>query len=325
MTLPITSNFLSELGTCSLQGNSLQLQPPSRESSLPEKTDRIPSAPVSLSENTIKSNALYQSLVNGLNIGKTESPELKANDIAGIKPKLADYALAHVTRDVYRPYSLGISGYTRLSDDELTKAGIDPDSLNDRSTGFQAGVYKKEGLYVVSFTGSNEPKDFMASIRQGLGYNESQYNQAIELAYNSLKSFGENVIFTGHSLGGGLATAAALATGKPAVIYNSSGVSDATMKRMGIVPEIGRELADSGLIRHYTVEHDWLGSLQKILPVPQPMGHEIAFEYELGSIFGYGLHAFKAHLLETITELMTINKPWLDNKDVTKVEQYYMV
>ncbi|MEQ1964597.1 phospholipase [Xenorhabdus khoisanae] len=321
MTLSVNTSFLSELGIYSLQGNSLQPQSNSPAESLPDKAERISASSISLSENTRQSNALYQSLINDISARAMESPILTANDIAGKQSKFIDYNLTLVTRDVYREQSLGIPSFERLSDDDLSQAGIDPDTLNDYSTGFQAGVYKHQGLYIVSFTGSNELRDFMVSIRQGLGYNEKQYNQAVELAHKSLKVFGENVIFTGHSLGGGLATAAALATGKPAVIYNAAGVSDPTLKRMGVSPEVARELADSGLIRHYSVQYDWLGDLQKALPVPQPMGNTIELKYELGSIWDsilphrYGLHSFKAHFLEAVLELMTEQKPWLNNGD----------
>ncbi|OTA19412.1 phospholipase A [Xenorhabdus beddingii] len=321
MTLSVNASFFSELGIYSLQGNSLQLQPDSPAESLPDKADRLSSPSISLSENTKQANTLYQSLINDLNASAVASPELAANDIAGKQSKRIDYELTLVTRDVYRENSLGLPGFERLSDGDLSKAGIDPDTLNDYSTGFQAGVYKHKGLYIVSFTGSNELQDFMVSLRQGLGYNEKQYNQALELANKTLKVFGENIIFTGHSLGGGLATVAALATGKPAVIYNSVGVSDPTLERMGVSPEVAREMADNGLIRHYSVQYDWLGDLQKALPVPQPMGHQIDLEYELknagGAIFPYryGLHTFKAHFLEAVLELMTVHEPWLNNDD----------
>ncbi|MDC9589710.1 phospholipase [Xenorhabdus sp. XENO-10] len=322
MALSINTSFLSELGNYSLQGNSLQPQTHSPVQSPPDKVDHISSSSISLSENTKQANALYQSLINNLNASAMAAPGLKANDIAGKHSQLIDYSLTLVTRDVYRETSLGIGDYVRLSDDDLSKVGIDPETLNDYSTGFQAGVYQNNGLYIVSFTGSNELKDFMVSIRQGFGYDEKQYNQALELAHKALKIFGENVIFTGHSLGGGLATVAALATGKPAVIYNAAGVSDETLKRMGVSPEVARELADNGLIRHYAVQHDWLNILQKKLPVPQPMGNtiELEYEYELDSIWDilphrYGLHSFKAHFLEAVLELMTDQKPWLNNHD----------
>ncbi|SFN67566.1 alpha/beta hydrolase [Xenorhabdus japonica] len=322
MDLSINTSFLSELGNYSLQENSLLPQINSPGQSPPDKADHISSSNISLSESTKQANVLYQSLINNLNASAIVASELKANDIAGKHSQPIDYSLTLVTRDVYRQSSLGVGDYVRLSDDDLLKVGIEPETLNDYSTGFQAGVYQNNGLYIVSFTGSNELKDFMASIRQGLGYNEKQYNQALELAHKALKIFGENVIFTGHSLGGGLATVAALATGKPAVIYNAAGVSDETLKRMGVSPEVARELADNGLIRHYAVQHDWLDILQKKLPVPKPMGNtiDLKYEYELKNVWDalphrYGLHSFKAHFLEAVLELMTEQEPWLNDRD----------
>ncbi|MBD2796614.1 phospholipase [Xenorhabdus sp. 18] len=323
MTLSVNTDFFSNLGIYSLQGNSLQPQSQSPAQSPPDKkVDHSSSSGISLSENTQQANALYQSLMSNLNASAMAAPRLTANDIAGKQSQLNDYSLTLVTRDVYRQHSLGIGDYVRLSNEELSKAGIDPGTLNDYSSGFQAGVYHNNGLYIVSFTGSNELKDFMVSVRQGLGFNEKQYNQAVELAHKALETFGENVVFTGHSLGGGLATVAALATGKPAVIYNSVSVSDATLKHMGVSPEVARELADSGLIRHYAVQHDWLGKLQKTLQFHQPMGHtiELKYEYELDNIWDvirpdrYGLHVFKAHFLEAVVESMAEHKPWLNTQ-----------
>ncbi|WP_446470838.1 phospholipase [Xenorhabdus stockiae] len=323
MTLVTNISLLSKLGAIPLQGNQATLQSTSAGSTLLDKNKQLSPAITSRSENTKQADSLYQSLITASQNRVMDTPELKANDIAGKHSKSIDYALAQVTRDVYRRNSFGIGDYVRVSDEELIKAGIDPDTLDDSSTGFQAGIYRNKGLYIVSFTGSNEIKDFMASIRQGLGYNEAQYNQAVDLAKSALKAFGENVIFTGHSMGGGLASMAALTTGKPAVTFNSAGVSDWTLKRMGWSPGAGREIAEQGLIRNYIVEHDWLDNLQKALPIPQPMGSQILLEYEykpenfIDSIvrYSYALHSFKAHFLEAVQELMVIHKPWQGKED----------
>ncbi|PHM38239.1 alpha/beta hydrolase [Xenorhabdus innexi] len=325
MTLATNISLLSQLGAIPLQGNQATPQSPSAGSILPDRNKQIPSTMTSLSENTKQADSLYQSLIVASQNRVMDTPELKANDIAGKDSKSIDYTLAQVTRDVYRRNSFGIGEYVRMSDEELVKAGIDPDILDDRTTGFQAGIYRNKGLYIVSFTGSNEIKDFMASIRQGLGYNEKQYNQAVALAQVALKTLGKNVIFTGHSMGGGLASMAALTTGKPAVTFNSAGVSDWTLKRMGWSPGAGREIAEQGLIRNYIVEHDWLDNLQKALPIPQPMGSQILLEYEykpenfIDSIvrYSYALHSFKAHFLEAVQELLVIHKPWQGKGDST--------
>ncbi|MGJ0635803.1 phospholipase [Xenorhabdus bovienii] len=324
MTLSINSSFFSELGIYSLQGSPLQLQsgPPAKSPSDKADVTHSTTQPttVPLSENTQQNNNLYQSLVRDRHLSAMALPELHANDIAGKHSKRIDYDLSLVTRDVYRMNSMGIGDYVRLTKDEISKAGIDPAILEDSSTGFQAGVYRNKGLYIVSFTGSNEIQDFMASIRQGLGFKEEQYGQAVKLAQAALKGFGENVIFTGHSMGGGLASVAALTTGKPAVIFNAAGVSDSTLKSMGLSPKASREVAENGLIRNYIVEHDWLDNLQKTLPIPQPMGNKILLEYEyepegiLDSIFAYryAFHSFKAHFMEAVQELLTVHKPWLN-------------
>ncbi|MDR0217969.1 MAG: phospholipase [Enterobacteriaceae bacterium] len=337
MILAITS-FLNQLGLSYLPVNQSTTKSPSTGNLHENKNKLTSSETISLSDNTKITNSLSQQLLNEIQTRMTATPELKANDIAGRNSKYMDENLVKVTDHVYckKDNSVDIGNQVRLSNDEIAKAGIDPAILNDRSSGFQAGVYWNNGLYIVSFRGSDEYKDYMASVRQGLGYRETQYEQAIDLAYKSLKAFGENIIFTGHSLGGGLATMAALATGKPAVLFNSAGVSQTTLERQGWKANIAEEMADAGLIRNYVVEHDWLDTLQKNLPIPQVMGNQILLKNQyvpqsgniVDSIFHYSYvtHSLDAHGLPKTLELLGTQRPWLDQEKVNaqQVQKFYL-
>ena len=73
--------------------------------------------------------------------------------------------------------------------------------------------------------------DWSTNGRQAVGMDDPQYQQAVRLARAVYARVGGRITFTGHSLGGGLASAQALATGAPAVTFNAAGLDDATVGR----------------------------------------------------------------------------------------------
>ncbi len=85
---------------------------------------------------------------------------------------------------------------------------------------------KTEYAYV--FAGSNSVEDFLEDIAQVAGL-APQYNSAIQNARTLSKEVGDNELtFIGHSLGGGEAAAASMATGRAAITFNPAAVSPAT-------------------------------------------------------------------------------------------------
>lgn len=85
---------------------------------------------------------------------------------------------------------------------------------------------KTEYAYV--FAGTNSIEDGIEDISQ-VTLGAPQYNVAIDNARklsNELKD--SELTFVGHSLGGGLAAAASMATGKAAITFNRASVSDRT-------------------------------------------------------------------------------------------------
>ncbi|HST44402.1 MAG TPA: hypothetical protein VLK29_04165, partial [Luteimonas sp.] len=87
-------------------------------------------------------------------------------------------------------------------------------------------------------------------------------------------------VITGHSLGGGLAATASLATGNAAVTFNASGVNDKTIERLGLDPSTARADAEGGQIRRYNISGDPLTGAQEDVPginraLPDAPGHEI--------------------------------------------------
>jgi Protein of unknown function (DUF2974) len=91
------------------------------------------------------------------------------------------------------------------------------------------------GDLVLAFRGS-EPlsiEDWQHNIQQVLvGERDGQYQAAVALALimdAKAKAKGVKLSFTGHSLGGGLASAAAIATGREAIVFCAAGLSKKTI------------------------------------------------------------------------------------------------
>ena len=139
----------------------------------------------------------------------------------------ADYArLAQAAYETGDPIP---DGWRKVDADELKKLGIDPSEL-DTANGMQATIYQNaDGKYVLAFRGtepSRQPALDIANDIAGGTITSPQVLEAINLSTKLAKAVGrENVDFTGHSLGGELASAGALATGGKAVTFNAAGLS----------------------------------------------------------------------------------------------------
>jgi hypothetical protein len=230
---------------------------------------------------------------------------------AGTQPQAElDLQLAQMANDSYTltdangvtgtqsEQELIAAGWTRLEpagdhlvDGNGNQVAIDPKMLEDSTSGFRASIYQNDkGQYVVAYAGTNpsEMADIKSDAAQAFGLEDTQYNMAIKLAKEAEIAFGDgNVIFTGHSLGGGLASTAALSVGATAVTFNSAGPSNDTLRDLGFSPNQTRsQLEDSGQIRHYIVDGDPLNLAQKDIPAiplpivgalspPDPVGHPL--------------------------------------------------
>jgi len=188
-----------------------------------------------------------------------------------------DPDLVHVASAVYDPTQTLAGQWTRMTDDQVMAAGIDPTRLKNDRSGFVAGIYRAESetRTALAFAGTDMTsiKDWTTNLAQGAGLQTQQYAEAVSLAKNVALAFDKaEVIITGHSLGGGLATAAAAATGITAVVFNPAGVHDNTLKREGLDPVQVKATADRGQIRNYIVDGEVLNSVQAWFPIPKPIG-----------------------------------------------------
>ena len=106
-------------------------------------------------------------------------------------------------------------------------------TLKDPQSGFKSMLFERtingETEYAYAFAGTEDfLKDFLQDVKQAAGFSE-QYNLAISNARKLIKFGLTNITFLGHSLGGGLAQAAALAIDGRAVTFNPAWLSSGTI------------------------------------------------------------------------------------------------
>lgn len=239
---------------------------------------------------------------------------------AGTQPQAdLDQQLAMMSNDAYAAdnpqteQALQDAGWNRLEpnadgnalvDAQGREIPIDP-ALLSTGNGFDAAIYQNDqGQYVVAYRGTDNwgltnPGDADDNGLQGLGFETGQYSDAIALAQRAEQVFGDgNVVVTGHSLGGGLASAAALATGASGVTFNAAGLSNETLESLGFNPNAVRDsVADSGQLRRYIVNGDPLNGAQQDIPIlpiipvspPNALGHELRVDPPAG--IGFDLKA----------------------------------
>lgn len=169
----------------------------------------------------------------------------------------------------------GYEEVTAASD--LEALGLVPDMLVDDANGFRARVYRDaDGNYVVMFDGTDftdpQQRDLLQeNIPGGTGMGpQSEMAMAIAQAIGASPEQ-NRVIYGGHSLGGRLASIAAMTSGNPAVTANAAGVSPAQLEYIaqanGVsVAQIQQDLAD-GLVRAYRTDDDILTGLQERYPI----------------------------------------------------------
>lgn len=100
--------------------------------------------------------------------------------------------------------------------------------------GLQSTIFQRTNVktgrteYVYVFAGTNSIEDGIEDISQ-VTLGAPQYNVAIDNARKLSKELKDSELtFVGHSLGGGLAAAASMATGKAAITFNRASVSERT-------------------------------------------------------------------------------------------------
>ena len=154
------------------------------------------------------------------------------------------------------------SGHAKYIDDYEYR-----DFINDPNTDLQAVIYTNPntGHTIIGFRGTTTGRDWVANVKQAFGFRSSQYDQAVAIGNSFVTQYGRNnVMFTGHSLGGGLASAAAYATGANAMTMNAAGLHS-RYRNAGFKPSINA----------YYSHTDILSLLQDLTPLPNSAGRRI--------------------------------------------------
>lgn len=181
-----------------------------------------------------------------------------------------------------------LDGYEKLNAEEMDKLGItDLREIDDPHTGFKADIYKDtNGDYVLVYRGTYSDPDHPENdlihdwskewtddnMKQGLGMGSEQYKKSIKLAekVNSNKPKGKQLTITGHSLGGGLATAAGAATGSKTYAFCPAGVHPNTYKKYGV------KNPDTSKVHTYYSNQDFLNMASNNLSLmPKAAGERI--------------------------------------------------
>ena len=170
--------------------------------------------------------------------GGSVNVALAPAEISPICAKLADAVdLAMLSDHVY---SKGVDaekdppkelppGYREARPDELKKLGLKANDITPELSQFRANVYVKEkptgpDEFVIAMKGTTSRADWMQNIANGIGQESDYYRRAIYIGNKVRKvAKGLNIRFTGHSLGGGLASAASIAANSEATTFNAAG------------------------------------------------------------------------------------------------------
>lgn len=122
---------------------------------------------------------------------------------------------------------------TLLQDPTMTDQQVS-DMFEPEGTTYRAMLYENDdtGELVLSYRGTQTGKDWLENGRQGLGMQSDHYRRAKELGEQidlAADMNGQDMSITGHSLGGGMASAASVVTGRKAVTFNAAGVHPNTV------------------------------------------------------------------------------------------------
>ncbi|OPZ56573.1 MAG: Extracellular phospholipase A1 precursor [bacterium ADurb.BinA028] len=169
------------------------------------------------------------------------------------------------------------AGWAPVPTGELASLGLSPKDLVG-SDGFRAAVYRDaDGHVVMAFAGTDPTsrQDWATNLAQGAGYRPSQYEKAILISMKVAAHVGpSNLVLTGHSLGGGLAAAASLATGASAITFNAAGVNSNIRSELATINP-GAAAGSDRLIHNYYVVGEPLTALQNAQVGPQAVGTQV--------------------------------------------------
>jgi VCBS repeat-containing protein len=207
----------------------------------------------------------------------------------------------------------------------------------DNSWGFSWGAFRREGSdeVVIAYTGTNSGIDWVANLANGGGMSSSQTTEAA-LAYLTAKAnYGSNITFTGHSLGGGLASIMAVWFDRPATTFDEAPF-ELTARSPWAIPATKLALAAAGFsdpaftsytglfdfndregnVSHHYLQGEVLDALRTLLPEVAGFDHMVS-----ANVGGLGVPgAVTLHSQALLTALLMSN----DFRQATYVSDFVL-
>ncbi len=195
-------------------------------------------------------------------------------------------------------------GYTRLSNDiedsklfpgvsevdlkkKLAPAGLD----------YRVALYRddKSGTIVVAFRGSQSWQDYTAANGPNALQLRSEYYRKARALGRELRQWAyehnQKLEFVGHSLGGGLATAAALEAGAKATVFNAAAYRSDAFESAGIDDAYAKSL-----VTNYVVPGELVTNAQRIFDLGLAPGNMVTLSESPGLPTGVG----ERHRIRTV-------------------------
>lgn len=151
------------------------------------------------------------------------------------------------------------------------------ETVNTPETGFRAIVLKpvdpNDKRVIVAYAGSGDKEDWKTNFQQANNKTPAQYHQAVDLARKYQNRHGDNVVLTGHSLGGGLASYASLQTGLRATAINAAPLAP---KNLGGNPIFNPRVTRNDRITQYYVPGEILTDYDNLSLRQARPGNDIA-------------------------------------------------
>ena len=148
--------------------------------------------------------------------------------------------------------------------DDTPPPGWEVKETFTRESGLKATLYyhRKRNVYVLAYKGTvPTSNDDLSADAQQIYSDTPQYRDAVNLANAMKRRYGsEKLIFTGHSLGGGLAYVSAMATGNYAVVFNAAGISKKSAMALNL--DLNKPY---NRIYSYYIPGEWLTGFQNNL------------------------------------------------------------
>ncbi|NQY66062.1 MAG: DUF2974 domain-containing protein [Alteromonadaceae bacterium] len=158
-----------------------------------------------------------------------------------------------------------------VTTDDIGEYSIDGYKLKnvytDNESGMKAALFvdaANQGVLAFAGTSPTSLSDWSANLIQAFGGTSSQHTAAFKLASTLYDASGGNLSFTGHSLGGGIAAAAAIRNGGSATVFNAAGVHSNTL---------GGASLSNGSVRYMYSSNDALRVLNRMTPSSVPGQH----------------------------------------------------